>query len=100
MMIRTNIFSHIDSEIQLLLVFYKLKQNPVGSLLASDFNISTGGIPELFKFWIKRMYRKFKIIKIWPSKENIQNHMPLSIKQHFPDLVAIADCIEFSTHVP
>ena len=26
--------------------------------------------------------------------------MPLSIKQHFPDLVAIADCVEFNTQVP
>ncbi|KAL3852401.1 hypothetical protein ACJMK2_016052, partial [Sinanodonta woodiana] len=94
------LFSHIGSENQLLLVLYKLKGNPIDSVLASNFDISTGRISEIFKFWIKQMYRKFKIIKIWPSKENVQKHMPLSTQKHFPDLVAIADCVEFCTQVP
>ena len=94
------IFKHISSENQLLLVLYKLKRNSVDSVLASEFNISTGRISEIFKYWILRMYRKFKIIKTWPSKEKIDIHMPLTTRQHFPDLVAISDCVEFSTQVP
>lgn len=94
------LFSHISTENQLLLVLYKLKRNPVDSVLASDFKVSTGRVSEIFKFWIRRMYRKFKIIKIWPSKESVQKHMPAATKQHFPDLLAISDCVEFSTQVP
>ena len=96
----SKLFSHISTESQLLLVLYKLKRNPVDSVLSSEFHISTGRISEIFKFWIKRMYRKFKIIKIWPSHENVHKHMPTATKQHFPDLVAISDCVEFSTQVP
>ncbi|XP_053388378.1 uncharacterized protein LOC128551516 isoform X1 [Mercenaria mercenaria] len=96
----SKLYSHISTENQLLLVLYKLKRNPVDSVLSSEFHVSTGRISEIFKFWIRRMYRKFKIIKIWPSHENVQKYMPSATKQHFPDLVAISDCVEFSTQVP
>ena len=97
---RDKVFSHISFEDQLLFVLYKLKRNPIDSVLASDFEISTGRISEIFKYWIRRMYCKFKIIKIWPSKEKIEQHMPLSTKQHFPDLIAMADCVKFNRQVP
>ena len=57
-------FPRISTENQLLLVLYKLKRNPIDDVLASDFDISTGRVSEIFKFWIQIMYRKFKILKI------------------------------------
>jgi len=99
-LIQPSTINKLSTRLQLLLVLYKLRRNPVDTLLATDFAISVGAVSDIFNRWIRLMYRKFKIINIWPSKEQVARHMPSSTKERFPDLRVVSDCVEFSTQTP
>ena len=72
---RKNVFKSLSTSKQLLLILYKLRRNPLDSILGLDFGVSVGTVSESLIFWIKLMYRKFKIINNWPSKEQVKEHM-------------------------
>ena len=46
------------------------------------------------------MYLKLGSILIWPTQEQIRNIMPKSMKDKFPNVRCIIDCVEFKVAVP
>ena len=46
------------------------------------------------------MYIKFGSVSFWPSREKVQETMPLSMKTKFPNVRCIIHCVEFKVAVP
>ena len=46
------------------------------------------------------MYRRFKALNIWPSKESILNSTSMPIMLRHPSLRMIIDCTEIKTAQP
>ena len=56
--------------------------------------VSTATMSRIFHHWIPLMYRRFKILNIWPSREQILNTVPMSVILKHPSLRVIIDCTE------
>ena len=50
--------------------------------------------------WINFMYLKFSAICVWPSKEQIDKHMPEEFKEKNPNTRVIIDCTEIKCQMP
>ena len=46
------------------------------------------------------MYRRFKILNIWPSREQILNTVPMSVILKHPSLRVTIDCTEIKISQP
>ena len=46
------------------------------------------------------MYRRFKLLNIWPTKDQIINTMPTSVALKYPSLRVIIDCTEIKIPKP
>lgn len=46
------------------------------------------------------MYRRFKLLNIWPSRDQIFNSQPQSMALRQPRLQAIVDCTEIKIFQP
>ena len=62
--------------------------------------ISTATVSRIFHRWIPLMHRRFKILNIWPSREQILNTVPMSVILKHPSLQVIIDCTEIKISQP
>ena len=46
------------------------------------------------------MYMNFGMISIWPTRDMLSRCIPNSIKEKYPHLRCIIDCVEFKVDVP
>lgn len=79
---------------------YKLWQNPIDRKVAQDFGVSSPTVSRLFHFWNERMFRKFKILNLRPSMEQLQEHMTTFVKGKWPNLREIYDGTEIKCQKP
>ena len=96
----SSMFPGIKPENQFFLVLNKLWRNPSDQKLALEFGVSDATISKVFHFWNERMYRKFRILKICPSLETLQNSMTEYVKSKWPNLKEIYDGTEFKSQKP
>ena len=68
--------------------------------LAYFYGVSLTTISKILSKWIPVMYRRFRLLNIWPSKENSLNTMPCSIAMKLPDMHVIIDCTEMGIPTP
>ena len=61
----------------------------------SESNVSTVIIT-----WINYMFLKLGSISIWPSRDIIKQIMPESMREKFPSVRCIIDCLEIFTETP
>ena len=61
---------------------------------------STATVSRIFHRWIPLMYRRFKILNIWPSREQILNTVPMSVIPKHPSLRVTIDCTEIKISQP
>ena len=87
-------------EEQFLLVLIKLRLGITDQFLAYIFNVSLPTVGNIFHNWVHKMYRRFKLLNIWPNKEEILNSMPISIASKCPNLRVIIDCTDFKIPRP
>ena len=93
-------FPGMDAENQFFLVLYKMWQNPMDKKLAEEFGTSDAKASHLFHCWNERMYRKFKLLNISPSLNDLQQHMTQQVKEKWPKLREIYDGTEFKSQKP
>ena len=46
------------------------------------------------------MYMRLGSINIWPSREQVKKSMPISMKEKYPNVRCIIDCVEFKVETP
>ena len=83
-----------------LLTLIGLHRNVDLQHLTYLFCSSEGTVSNTIITWINFMYIKFGSVSIWPSREKVQETMPLSMKTKFPNVRCIIDCVEFKVAVP
>lgn len=92
--------SVLDLENEFLLVIMRLRLGLSKQLLAYIFSINVSTVSRIFLYWMPLMYRRLKLINIWPSKDQVINKMPLSVAVKYPSLRVIIDCTEIKIPKP
>ena len=85
---------------QFLMVLTRLRLGLQEELLAYIFHVNVNTISRTFLKWIPCMYRRFKLLNIWPSKAQVINSMPRSVALKYPSLRIIVDCTEMKIFKP
>lgn len=83
-----------------LLTLVRLRRNFDIFHLSYLFQASEGTITNTILTWINFMYIKFGSVCIWPTREQVKAVMPVSMKDKFPNVRCIIDCVEFKIAVP
>ena len=85
---------------ELLLVLMKLRLNLLTADLAYRCGISIGLVSKIFQKWLEVMYVRMRFLITWPSREVLQQNMPLVFKQLYPNCRVIIDCSEIFIETP
>lgn len=85
---------------ELLLTLIKLRQDKDDVELGFLFGVSKTTAGRVFHTWLNFMYYQFKEIKIFQSKETVQEHMPRGFKNQFPNTRIILDATEIPIEKP
>ena len=83
-----------------LLTLVQLRKNYDIRHLAFLFSISEGTVSNTVITWLNFMYIKLGSLSIWPSLTQIKQNMPQSMKDKFPNVKCIIDCVEIKVAVP
>lgn len=77
-----------------LLFLIKLRTGISNEFLTVLFNVSDSSVSRYFNFVAFVMYSKFKVLNIWPSKDQVQKNMSQKILGYYYDRRVIVDCLE------
>ena len=69
-----------------LLTMVRMRRNFDFEHLSFLFDISEGTVTNTVITWINFMYMQFGYISIWPTREQVDEMMPKSMKENFPKL--------------
>ncbi|XP_057296171.1 uncharacterized protein LOC130625115 [Hydractinia symbiolongicarpus] len=83
-----------------LLTLVRMRRNFDVCHLSYLFEVSEGTVTNTFQTWVNYMYVKLGTICIWPSRSQVQENMPASMKERFANVRCIIDCVEFKIAVP
>lgn len=84
---------------QLILVLKKLRLGSLDQELSNEFNISTSTVGRIFKTWINYLYVVLGSLPLWPSKQQIKDHLP-QVFNPYPNTRVILDCTEIWVQTP
>ncbi|XP_063436834.1 uncharacterized protein LOC134718270 [Mytilus trossulus] len=85
---------------QLFLTLIKLRQAKEDVELAMLFKISESTVSRVIMTWINFLYFQLKELDVWPSKEIIEETMPVDFKKKFPNTRVILDATEVPIEKP
>ena len=83
-----------------ILALVRLRRNFHAHHLPYLFRVSEGTVTNTFTAWISFIYIKFCSICIWPSSLAVKQKLSHSMKEKFPNVRCIVDCIEFKVAAP
>ena len=87
-------------ENQFLVTLMKLRRNAPDSELAFWLSTSDYTIANITVTWINFMYRQWKRLDTWPSRELVSFYMPEDFRKKFPTTRAIIDGVEVPIKKP
>ena len=64
------------------------------------FRIDKGAVNRIFVSWVKFIYVRVSAIPIWPTREQVDQTMPQTLKDGFPKTRVIIDYTEFYCEAP
>ena len=86
---------------QLLLVLMKLRLNLPNQYFAYKFYIIALTVSKIFQSVLDILFIRLKRLIHWPARETLRKTMPLELKKHFGNKVAvITDCFEIFIERP
>ena len=83
-----------------ILTLVRLRQNFDLSHFGFLYRISGGTVANTVNTWINYMYLHLGSICIWPSREQVSKTMPSSMKEKYPNVQCIIDCVDFKIETP
>lgn len=83
-----------------VLTLIRLRRNFDISHLAFLYKVSESTVSNTINTWINYMYLRLGSLCIWPSREQIAKLMPESMKEKYPNVRCIIDCVEFKVETP
>ena len=82
------------------LVLIRLRLGIFEKHLAHMFDISASTVQRICVTWINFMYLRLGSTNIWPTKSVIEQTMPASMKEKYPNLTLIIDAFEIQCERP
>ena len=83
-----------------ILTLVRLRRNFHVHHLPYLFRVSEGTVANTFTNWTSFIYIKFCSVCIWPSSLAVKQKFSHSMKEKFPNVRCIVDCIEFKFAAP
>ena len=83
-----------------ILTLVRLRRNFQLIHLCFLHGISEGSVSNTINTWVNYMYLRLQSICIRPSREQIVKIMPSSMKEKYPNVRCIIDCVEFNIETP
>ena len=96
----TGSFFHQSPVDQYFLTLRKLRVGSFDFELADDFGVSLSTISRIFIGWIKYFFFVLATTLMWPSRVQVQAHMPDVFKPRFSNTKVILDCTEIFVQNP
>lgn len=85
---------------QLFMTLMKLRQAKDDVELALLFKVSESTVSRVIVQWINFLYFQLKELNIWPSKDIVEETMPVDFKRKFPKTRVILDATEVPIQKP
>ena len=85
---------------EFLLVLMRLRLGLLLEDLSDRFNISTSTCSAIFNRWIDYLDTELEFLIMWPSRQIIDNTMPKSFRDKYPNCRVVIDCTEIRTETP
>lgn len=92
--------NNITVENQFLMTLMKLRRAIPDFELALMFDTSKKTVQNIVVTWINFMYREWKKIDLWPSKDFVGYYMPEAFKEMYPSTRVILDGTEVPIEAP
>ena len=73
----------LSPEEELFMVLSRLRCGFIGQDLAHRYAMSPAHISRIWTTWITFLHQRLRFLPIWPSREFVDNNMPISSKIHF-----------------
>ena len=83
-----------------ILTLVRLRWNFDLTHLGFLYRISAGTVSNTVNTWINYIHLRLGSICIWPSREQVSKIMPSSMKEKYPNVRCIIDCVEFKIETP
>ncbi|XP_065893744.1 uncharacterized protein [Dysidea avara] len=90
----------LSQEDELFLVLVRLRLNLKEYDLAHCFEVSQSSVSRIFSTWINYCYLRLGMLPCWPDRTTIQNTMPATFKEQYPNTTAIVDATEIKVDTP
>ncbi|CAF1580513.1 unnamed protein product, partial [Rotaria magnacalcarata] len=90
----------LSAENQFFLFIIQLRRATDEQELAVYFNISQSTISRIVISWTRFVYSVVSSINLRPTKDQIQQALPLEMKKNYPYVRVIVDCTEFEIEQP
>lgn len=85
---------------EFFLTLCRLKQGFKEDHLGHLYGISQTTVSRIIISWLNFMYLKFSTIPMWPSRAQVDEHMPADFKEKYPSTRVIIDCTEIRCQMP
>ena len=85
---------------EFFLMMVRLRLNLKEQYLANHFEISVSTVSRVFLTWINFCYLRLSLLPCWPDQSTIQNTMPASFKEVYPQPTAKLDATEIKVNIP
>ena len=90
----------LTPEEELFMVLSRLRCGLLEKDLANRYCISVSQVSNIWITWISFIHQRLKSISIWPSRALVNQNMPSSIKERYPQTRVIVDCTEIFIEMP
>ena len=90
----------ISPEQELFLVLSRLRCGFLLQDLAHRYGMSPAHISRIWTTWITFLHHHLRALPIWPSRQFVDDNMPICFKETFPKTRVIIDCTEFLIEMP
>jgi hypothetical protein len=84
----------LSSKDELFLTLIKLRQGKEDTELSFYFSVSETTVSKIVVTWINFLYFQLREINIWPTREIVNEHMPLDFRRKIPQTRVILDATE------
>jgi len=85
---------------EFFLTLCRLRQGFKEEHLSHLYGISQTTVSRITISWINFMFLKFCKIPVWPSRAQVDQHMPADFKDKYPSTRVIIDCTEIRCQMP
>ena len=85
---------------QFYLFLNKLRLGTFDQVLADNFNVSIATVSRIIISWTNFLYFVLGSMPIWPSRAQIQKHMPNCFREFYPRCRGIIDASEIKVQAP